>query len=513
MCSHHVFAPLLSTDCRKLAFEVLVVMSNSNAQLLRQNQVYMKNVVELSLCFLSLYDDDIDFEADDDSDQLYIQSARQWTRELSMKLGGGPFLSVAEPLLQSGIRSTNWKLQYAALQALSQIIPFIKEVDKWKLTDSDDDEDEADIENGQNGTNHSEHKMNGKDAQKASHSVWDVLVPQIMNLTVSENIKPPIKHSAFQMIRILIVETEGAFPKKFHIVFYQSMIQLLKQWKRNSPRVMAQCLICLCHFQQKAHIDHFKGVSDVILQQLSVMMKDDAIKQEITAHCVTAIGTSANLLGTQFLPYYERMMPLMMNILTNNMLDAMLRGKAMECIGMIGESVGNARFGEDAHKLMKVLLPLRDQLLKAKNANSGGSNTSSDDSTAYNYLNQLFARISRCIGDSFIQYFPSVIPHILESAKIEAAQILLPDEASPGDNGYTSFTVHLRGIGDTKFCINAVSLEEKDVACHMLYQLAKDQCIGFLPYVLQVCVHSLSLLFFERVTECLLPTFCRLQIL
>ena len=90
---------------------------------------------------------------------------------------------------------------------------------------------------------------------------------------------------------------------------------------------------------------------------------------------------------------------------------------------MIGQSVGNARFGDDAHKLMTLLLPFRDQL-KQENMNavqqySSSNNTSTNkqdmaafDNSAYNYINQLFARISKCIGDSFVQYFSSYTTNI-----------------------------------------------------------------------------------------------------
>ena len=72
-----------------------------------------------------------------------------------------------------------------------------------------------------------------------------------------------------------------------------------------------------------------------------------------------------------------------------------------------------------------------------------------------------------------------------------------PDEAAPSDARFHSFTVYLRGIGDTKFCINPISLEEKDLACHMLYQFAKDQCIGFFPYVLQTAKTMKSLMRYQ----------------
>ena len=190
---------------------MLLVMPTKNAPLLRQHPEYMQNVVELSLRFLSLYDEDADFESvEDDADQLFVDNARHWTRELALKLGGGPFLAVAQPLLQSGIRGTNWKQQYAALQALCQIMPSIKEVDGWSLPPHDGDGDEEADDGGDGDDDESEHKMDGGRPPKC---VWDVLAPQIMALTVTETVRPEIKHSALQCLRALIVENEDNFQR------------------------------------------------------------------------------------------------------------------------------------------------------------------------------------------------------------------------------------------------------------------------------------------------------------
>ncbi|ETO03493.1 karyopherin beta [Reticulomyxa filosa] len=119
--------------------------------------------------------------------------------------------------------------------------------------------------------------------------------------------------------------------------------------------------------------------------------------------------------------------------------------------------------GKDAHQLMKLLLPMRKSLQEAK------------DNTAYNSLNQLFARICQAIEEEFVQYFPQVIPHLLKSASIDAGHILRPDEQSPADANFHVLTIHLRGVGDAAVSLNPISLEEKTTACQILYQLAHDQ--------------------------------------
>ena len=150
-------------DTRKLAFEALVVMTDNNAALLRQHEQYMKNVVELSMYYLSLYDDDISFTSkENDADQEYIWNARGWTKDLALKLGGKPFLNIAKPMLQTGLQSTNWKQVYSVLQTFIQLIEEIKNIHGWKIISPDDnDEDKNDDDNNNNKDNN-----------------WDILLPK-----------------------------------------------------------------------------------------------------------------------------------------------------------------------------------------------------------------------------------------------------------------------------------------------------------------------------------------------
>ena len=88
-----------------------------------------------------------------------------------------------------------------------------------------------------------------------------------------------------------------------------------------------------------------------------------------------AIGTCSKFLNDGFGRYYEVFFGSMLDKLSNckDSQSQSLRGRAMECIGLMGESVGNIRFSQDAHKLMKVLLPLRKELER------------NDDNTAYTF--------------------------------------------------------------------------------------------------------------------------------
>eukprot|EP01084_Bolivina_argentea_P281428 481512_1 len=437
----------LCFETRKLAFEILVVMGARNAAVLRQHAEYMRHVVQVSMHYLSLYDDEsCNFsDCEDDIEQEYVWNARQWCKELCSTLGGAAYLSVAEAQIGGGLESRQWKECYASLQTLIQLIPFIKEMDGWRM---DDD-----------------------------NSNCDVLVPQILGFATGDHhsARAEVQHSAWFVMKTLINHFPNAFEERYSEIFYPAALEILMNYKSQHFRVLTQCVKCISHFHSNgAQQSQFRDFWDIILKHLLQIITSTstsasaAANEGVIGHCVTCCGTCADVMQSYFLQYYDKFMPQMLAIIGAKKAAASgtLRGKAMECIGIIGESVGRVRFEADAHKLTNVLLV---------------QNRAHDE--AYNYENQLFARISRCIGDAFTPYLSRIIPDILSSASLEAAQMLKPSDAAPSDPRYSVFTVHLRGIGDTKFCINPISLDEKDTACHMLYQFVKDQCDAFFAYV------------------------------
>ena len=57
------------------------------------------------------------------------------------------------------------------------------------------------------------------------------------------------------------------------------------------------------------------------------------------------------MLGQAALPYYAQLIPALIG---NVKLAPLLRGKAMETVGLLSEAVGRDRFTADAHKLMRL---------------------------------------------------------------------------------------------------------------------------------------------------------------
>ncbi len=79
---------------------------------------------------------------------------------------------------------------------------------------------------------------------------------------------------------------------------------------------------------------------------------------DVQAPCLSLLGCIAQVSSDAFAPYYPSFIPGVKHILhmaTTPELET-LRGKAMECAGLIGDAVGAAVFAPDALEIMQIFI-------------------------------------------------------------------------------------------------------------------------------------------------------------
>jgi hypothetical protein len=78
---------------------------------------------------------------------------------------------------------------------------------------------------------------------------------------------------------------------------------------------------------------------------------------------LTAVASIAHVRKEAFSAYYGYFMPIVKTILrTATSKEARLvRGKAMECFGLIGNAVGREQFSPDALEVMQILMQMQTQ--------------------------------------------------------------------------------------------------------------------------------------------------------
>lgn len=102
---------------------------------------------------------------------------------------------------------------------------------------------------------------------------------------------------------------------------------------------------------------------------------------------VTTIASVADTAEKEFIAYYDRLMPCLKYIIQNANKDELklLRGKAIECVSLIGLAVGPEKFLNDASEVMDMLL---------KTHGEGGGELPDDDPQT-SYLISAWSRICK----------------------------------------------------------------------------------------------------------------------
>jgi len=191
----------------------------------------------------------------------------------------------------------------------------------------------------------------------------------------------------------------------------------------------------------------------------------------VLEQAITAVAAIADVVEEKFLKYYDSFMPFLKNVLKNANTKELrtLRGKAMECVSLIGVAVGKQKFMQDAKEVVEELVKTQQMKLDP-------------DDPQVSFLLQAWARVCKAIKEDFVPYLQVVMPPLLASAQIDPDLTISGDDEGEGElEGWQYIPV-----GDKRIGINTSLMEEKATACNMIYQYAAELKDGFFPYAEQV---------------------------
>ena len=208
------------------------------------------------------------------------------------------------------------------------------------------------------------------------------------------------------------------------------------------------------------------GHLEPLLTALVVCLQSAAI--EVQPHCLVLLGCAAQVAEEAFVPYYSSFMPGIKAILrTATSADrSALRGKAMECAGLIGEAVGAEIFSGDALEIMQLLIEA----------------IGVDDDTTFDYILPACGRISKALEIQFEPFLPLVMSPLLVGAtqEIQFSMVDAEEEDNEGevirdDDAGTESAVISLGAGVRKrVTLNTHAVQQKNQAARMLYEFASS---------------------------------------
>ena len=440
------------TSPRHMALEFLVSIAEKLPTQCRRMGTFVQSVFPIGLQMMLELEDDSEWyeqEDEDDTSQYTLFDCGQESLDrLAMALGGKAVLPVADATIPVFLgNQQSWVHRHAALLAISQI---------------------------------------GEGCQKQiGNKLGEVIKPALEKFLDPH---PRVRWAAINCIGQMCTDFGPTIQKEYHEAIVTRLITVMDD--AGNPRVQSHAAAAVINFCDEASPEVIAPYLHPLLGKLqSLLHSPHRITRE---QAVTAIAAVADSAETQFVRYYDWFMPRLKEILsgTTGQRDLRrLRGKVMECISLVGLSVGPEKFGRDAAEVMNILV-----------STAASQREDPDDPQGF-YLMQAYARICRCLKSQFIQYLPHVMPGLLEAAGQKPdIQLLEMDEDDGNEDsvdGYETLT-----IGDKRFGIRTSGLEDKAVACTMLTCFIAELRGGFYDYVEQVTQLMVPLLKFFYHDEC-----------
>nr|CAD7437675.1 unnamed protein product [Timema bartmani] len=379
---------------RHLALEVIVTMSETAPAMLRKvGAKYIPLLVPIILKMMTDIEDEPDWsisdeivDEDNDSNTVVAESALD---RLACGLGGKTIMPLIEQNIPSMLANTDWKYRHAALMALSAV-------------------------------------------GEGCHKQMETSLPQIMNgvLNFLSDPHPRVRYASCNAIGQMSTDFAPVFEKKFHDRVVPGLLMVLDD--NDNPRVQAHAGAALVNFSEDCpknilttYLDAIMGKLESILTAKFKELVEKGTKL-VLEQVVTTIASVADTSEEQFVAYYDRLMPCLKYIISNaNTEDLkMLRGKAIECVSLIGLAVGAEKFMRDASEVMDMLL---------KTQTEGGDLPDDDPQTSY--LISAWARICKILGKQFEQYLPLVMGPVMKAASMKPEVALLDNDDMQGVEG------------------------------------------------------------------------------
>lgn len=301
---------------------------------------------------------------------------------------------------------------------------------------------------------------------------------------------PRVRYAAIHCAAQLSSDFQGTFQEMFHSLV---MPALLKAMDDQYPKVKSHAATAVVNFVEDCDKSFIQPYMDQLLSKLLNLLRTG--RRYVQEQSLSAISAVADCAENLFEKYYDAITPFMKEILlrANATEDRKLRARAIECVSLIGVAVGKEKFGKDAKEIMEILI---------KTLQAG---LDSDDPQYHNIL-QAWARIAKCLGEDFVPYLPYIMPQLLQTAQ-QQPEVVITDANEDEDEeeeGMESVTLTIKGVGNKRVSIRTSTLEEKSLACSILYSCVTELKEYFMPYiepVTNIMVQLLQFAYLEDIRE------------
>eukprot|EP00397_Hematodinium_sp_SG-2012_P004914 GEMP01004929.1.p1 GENE.GEMP01004929.1~~GEMP01004929.1.p1 ORF type:complete len:691 (+),score=120.12 GEMP01004929.1:1436-3508(+) len=238
-------------------------------------------------------------------------------------------------------------------------------------------------------------------------------------------------------------------------------------------RVQQMCLSCFVAFGEELDNTDMETYAHPMMEKLVTKIMS-VTHRGVREEAITSIAVIAGVIEKDFGQYYGRCLHILKDCIVNcsGPKESRLRGKAFECMSLLGHAVEPERFRVDAHEVLGVMCKTYQDLDSA--------NIQKD------YIKEAMERVCRILKADFSPYLKFVVPPLLDAINIQKYindettlhHLDEDDEYDEGNESGMTITYN-----DQIYVITEDQLSEMELSIDQLAVMIKQTGAGFFPEI------------------------------
>ncbi|EDO06826.1 uncharacterized protein BBOV_IV004650 [Babesia bovis T2Bo] len=358
----------LDSDIKCLAIEALITLVEKKPKMaLSIPNFGMKMVKCLMEAMLDIEHDSYaewleTGEDDDDTQRLYDvgeEGLDRMGRALE-EIDNCPFMDWVLSHASEFIQQNNWQHIFVGIMAISQTVEY--------LTD--------------------------EEVEERMPSIIKIMVEKLKDQDFR------IRFAACQTIGQIALDHQPYVQMTF---FDEVIPALIAMFEDRSPRVQSHAMSAFINFAEEVQKEDLLPLSDMIVKQLLTKV-NPAANKSVREQAITSLAVVAGVLEEHFIKYYSTVVPLMKEAIAKCVgpEERTCRGKAIECISIIGMTIGKDVFLNDGIECMNALIVIMQE-------------PSEPDDPVKEYIDEALGRLCTALGVNFCHFLPTIVPLLIRS--------------------------------------------------------------------------------------------------
>jgi len=277
---------------------------------------------------------------------------------------------------------------------------------------------------------------------------------------------PRVRYTALHAIGQLANDQAPHFQENWHQTV---MATLLKKMDDGCDRVAAMSMSAFVSFGEELDNSLMAGYAPGYMEKLVAKLQTTQ-HRGLREESITSIAVIAGVIEKDFSRYYDVIMPMLKQFVMHatSEKENRLRGKAFECMSLLGIAVGKEKFLPDANEALSEMMKTS---LEA-------------DDVQREYIKEASERICQCLKKDFAPFLPNLLVGIFKSLSLEEVNAATANPKGAGADDDDDDQYVQVSTGDGKLVrVRTQKFEEMMQSAQLLHTFVTELESAFMPWV------------------------------